>query len=214
MGSSAPADWAEIEQMAETPSDAVMPEAAPPLRTLPRGVQVGVGLLLVVAIVLGVVFFNRENGGGGLTDPGRTLPRVGDQLAALPLTTADGQPFNMATLHGRPVWINFWASWCGPCKAEMPDLQTVYAQERAAHPDLVLLLVNTADVRQDGLKYYQDLGMTGTLVFNNGSNDVGPYRIANFPTHLMIDRNGVVQRVLQQPLDPETARQELARITG
>jgi hypothetical protein len=93
-------------------------------------------------------------------------------------------------------------------------LQTVYTQERAAHPDLVLLLVNTADVRQDGLKYYQDLGMTGTLVFNNGSNDVGPYRIANFPTHLMIDRNGIVQRVLQQPLDPETARQELARITG
>ncbi|MGI8857115.1 MAG: TlpA family protein disulfide reductase [Thermomicrobiales bacterium] len=200
--------------MAENASDAVTPEAAPPLRTLPRGVQMGVGLLLVVAIVLGVVFFNRENGGGGLTNPGRTVPRAGDRLAALPLTTADGQPFDLATLNGHPVWINFWASWCGPCKAEMPDLQSVYTQERAAHPDLILLLVNTADVRQDGLKYYQDLRMTGTLVFNNGSNDIGPYRIANFPTHLMVDRNGIVQRVLQQPLDPETARQELARITG
>ncbi len=196
------------------PSDAVTPESAPPLRTLPRNVQVGVGLVLVVAIVLGVVFFNRENGGGGLTDPGRTVPHVGDRLATFPLTTADGQPFDMATLSGHPVWVNFWASWCGPCKAEMPDLQTVYTQERAAHPDLILLLVNTADVRQDGLKYYQDLGMTGTLVFNNGSNDVGPYRINNFPTHLMVDRNGIVQRVLQQPLDPETARQEITHITG
>ncbi len=200
--------------MAEQPDSASASETLPPLRTLPRGVQVGVGLLLAVAIILGVALFNRDSGGAGLTDPGRTVPRTGDRLTALPLTTMDGTSFDMATLNGHPVWINFWASWCGPCKAEMPDLQTVYAQERATHPDLILLLVNTADVRQDGLKYYQDLHMTGTLVFNDGSRDVGPYRITNFPTHLMIDRNGVVQRVLQQSLDPETARQELQHITG
>jgi thiol-disulfide isomerase/thioredoxin len=142
-------------------------------------------------------------------------PKIGGPAPTFSLARLDGRgAIDLADLRGHAVVLNFWASWCGPCKAEMPDLQTVYAQDRAAHPDLVLLLVNTADVRQDGLKYYQDLGMTGTLVFNNGSNDVGPYRIANFPTHLMIDRNGVVQRVLQQPLDPETARQELARITG
>jgi len=200
--------------MAEQPDSAITPETMPPLRSLPRGVQVGVGLLLAVAIILGVALFNRDSGGAGLTDPGRTVPRTGDRLAALPLTTMDGTPFDLATLNGHPVWINFWASWCGPCKAEMPDLQTVYAQERVTHPDLILLLVNTADVRQDGLKYYQDLHMTGTLVFNDGSRDVGPYRITNFPTHLMVDRNGVVQRVLQQSLDPETARQELQHITG
>ncbi|MGI8687677.1 MAG: TlpA family protein disulfide reductase [Thermomicrobiales bacterium] len=200
--------------MTEQPDSASAPETMPSLRTLPRGVQVGVGLLVAVAIILGVALFNRDSGGAGLTDPGRTVPRVGERLAALPLTTMDGTPFDMATLNGHPVWINFWAAWCGACKAEMPDLQTVYAQERAAHPDLILLLVNTADVRQDGLKYYQDLHMTGTLVFNDGSNDVGPYRITNFPTHLMIDRNGVVQRVLQRPLNPETARQELQHITG
>ncbi len=214
MGSSDRVVSVETERLADAPRDATMPESAPPLRTLPRGVQVGGGLLIAVAIILGIALFNRDNGGAGLSDPGRTVPHIGDHLAALPLTTADGTPFDMATLNGRPVWVNFWASWCGPCKAEMPDLQAVYAQERATHPDLVLLLVNTADMRQDGLKYYQDLRMTGTLVFNDGSRDIGPYRITNFPTHLMIDRNGVVQRVLQQSLDPETAHTELQRITG
>ena len=75
-----------------------------------------------------------------------------------------------------------------------------------------MLLINTADIRQDGAKYYDDLKMTGTLVFNDGSKDVGPYRILNFPTHIMVDRSGIVQRVLQQSLDPETARHELQRI--
>ena len=199
--------------MADCRSDATTPESAVSLRALPRGVQVGVALLLAAAVVLGVVLFDRQNGGGGLTDPGKTLPNLGDQLAALPLTTPDGQPFDLAMLRGRPVWINFWASWCGPCKAEMPDLQTVYQQARAEHPDLVLLLVNTDDRRADGLKYVEDLHMTGTLVFNDGSRDVGPYRITNFPTHLMVDRSGTVRSVLQQSLDPATAWQELRRIT-
>ncbi len=202
--------------MNDSTSDATMPEAAPPLRSLPRGVQVGGGLLIAVAIVLGIALFNRDNGGAGLTDPGRTVPHSGDRLATLPVMMADGTPFDMAALNGHPVWVNFWATWCGPCKAEMPDIQMVYEQERAAHPDLVLLLVNIDDVRQDGLKYYQDLHMTGTLVFNggSGSRDVGPYRIPNLPTNLMIDRNGVVRRVLQQPLDRETAHSELRGITG
>lgn len=213
MASSGRVASVETEQMAENVNDATMPESAQPLRAMPRGVQVGIGLLLVVAIVVGVVLFDRDNGSNGLTNPGKTLPRVGDRLATLPVTTVDGAPFDMATLAGRPVWVNFWASWCGPCKAEMPELQTVYARERAAHPDLVLLLVNTGDVRQDGLKYYRDLNMGGTLVFNDGSRDVGAYRVTNFPTHLMVDRSGVVRAVLQRSLDTESAQKELRAIT-
>ncbi len=60
--------------MTEQADTASALETPPPLRTLPRGVQVGVGLLLAVAIILGVALFNRDSGGAGLTNPGRTVP--------------------------------------------------------------------------------------------------------------------------------------------
>lgn len=213
--------------MAQTPTpplnnDALVPETAVPLRSLPRGVQVSVGLLLVVAILAGVALFERDSG-SAVTNPGATLPQVGQKfvVAAVDangkptLTDAAGQPFDMASLAGHPVWVNFWASWCAPCKAEMPDLQTVYAREHAQHPDLVLLLVNVADARTDGLKFAHDLKLDSPVVFNDGvTRDVGQYRITNLPTHILIGRDGTVKRVLQKSLDPATATTELRSITG
>ncbi len=198
--------------MADPTPDATTPETVPSLRSLPRRVQLGITLFLVFAIIAGILLFNRENGGGGLTDPGATLPKVGDRLAALPLTDANGAPFTMANLAGHPVWINVWASWCGPCRSEMPDLESVYREQQVSHPDLVLLSLNTADNRSDGMKFFADLHLTSTLVFNDGSRDIGPYRIQNFPSNILVDRQGIVRRVLQQPVDKATATQELKAI--
>lgn len=198
--------------MADLTPDATMPETVSSLRSLPRRVQLGITLFLIFAIVAGVLLFNRENGGGGLTNPGATLPKVGDRLAALPLTDASGVPFAMANLAGYPVWINVWASWCGPCRSEMPDLEAVYREQLTSHPDLVLLSLNTADNRSDGMKFFADLHLTSTLVFNDGSRDIGPYRIQNFPSNILVDRQGIVRRVLQQPVDKATATQELKAI--
>ncbi|MDQ6906855.1 MAG: TlpA family protein disulfide reductase [Chloroflexota bacterium] len=190
-------------------NDARDSESVPPFRVLPRGVQVGIGLLLAVAIVLGIVFFNRESGGVGITDPGATLPKVGDRLASFPLTDADGRPFDLASLAGRPIWINIWASWCPPCRTEMPDLEALYQKEKATYPDLVLLSLNTADSREAGLKFFRDLKLTSTLVFNDESRDLGPYRVQNFPSQILVGRDGKVKGVLQQATDEAQAREEI-----
>jgi len=85
----------------------------------------------------------------------------------------------------------------------------MYDGEKPLHPDLVLLSLNTADNKEDGAKFFQSLHLTSTLVFNDGSRDLGPYRVQNFPTSILVDRGGVVRRVLQQSVDQPTAQREL-----
>jgi len=193
--------------MVEQSRDALTPEATPPLRALPRRVQVVIALVLVVAIVLGIVLFDRENG-GSVTNLAASLPQVGDHLAALQLTDANGSPFDMAMIEGHPVWINIWATWCPGCRAEMPDLEVFYQQARLTHPDFMLLSLNTADTRERGLKFFRESNLTSTPVFNDGSNNIGPYRIHNFPTNILVDRNGIVRRVLQSQVNQNTVVQE------
>lgn len=190
--------------------DATKPENMSAFHTLPRPVQLGLTGLLVVAVALGVILSSTQT--PTLTNPGATLPNVGDRLAALPLTDAEGKPFDMETLRGRPVWINIWASWCPPCKAEMPDLEAAYRQARERSPDLVLLSLNAADSRDDGVKFYHDLRLTSTLAFNNGTREIGPYRVFNFPTQILVDRDGVVRAVLQKSVDRAVTEQELRKI--
>lgn len=192
-----------------------MDDAAP---MLPRQVCIGLSLLLVGAIVLGIVLFDRT--GGGATNPGGALPRVGERFSlpvsganGIPtLTHADASPFDIASLAGHPLWINFWASWCPPCREEMPDLQGVYRQEQERSPDLVLLLVDTNDVRADGAAFYQKLKLAMPLVFNDGSRNVGSYHIPNLPTHIMVDKGGIVRKVIQGNLPPDTAGEALRSI--
>lgn len=198
--------------MADFPSDTHAPETAPPFRVLPRRVQAAISLVVVVAIVGGVLLFNRQNGGGGLTNPGATMPKVGDRLTAIPLTDAEGRSFDLASLVGRPIWINIWASWCPPCRTEMPDLEAMYRAARVTSPDLVLLSLNTADTRAAGTKFFRDLRLTSTLAFNDGSRDLGPYRVQNFPSQILVGRDGTVNRVLQRSVDWQVAEEELRSI--
>ncbi len=199
------------DRVQESGMDGAMP-------LLPRQVRIGLGILVVGAVALGIMLFDRT--GGGVTNPGGALPRVGERFALLAsgangtpvLTNADGSPFDMASLAGHPLWINFWASWCPPCREEMPDLQGIYRQEQVQHPDLILLLVDTNDVRATGAAFYQKLRLAMLLAFNDGSRDVGPYRILNLPTHIMVDKGGIVRKVIQGNLPPDTAREALRSI--
>jgi len=119
-------------------------------------------------------------------------PAVGHPAPDFTLTTVDGATFTLSDLAGTPVVLNFWATWCGPCRAEMPELQA--AAERY-EPGIRIIGVDQGEsvgVVQD---FLDELGVTFTVPMD-GAMEVGDrYRIVGMPTTFFIDEKGIIRQI-------------------
>lgn len=120
-------------------------------------------------------------------------PLVGDPAPDFQLLTADVQSVvKLSDLRGKPVLVNFWASWCGPCREEMPDIQAAFS---AAGGGLQVIGVNAkeADIVARGFAY--DLGVDFPLVLDYDGRVSQQYRISGLPVSYFLDAEGVIRSV-------------------
>lgn len=107
-----------------------------------------------------------------------------------------GEPVKLSDLHGRPVLINFWASWCGPCRLEMPDLVRAYEAHKAE--GLVILAVNPTveDTLSDVKAFVKEFNMTfPVLLDETGEVTNQVYRLRGLPTSVFVNRTGRITRI-------------------
>lgn len=145
------------------------------------------------------------------------LPAVGDPAPELLTFTADGSLVRLSDLRGQPVWLNFWGSWCPPCRSEMPEIQAAWETLR---PRGVLMLgISMREEPGDAVAYADRVGATFPILADpNYLSSLFPedqypevralvetYQINNFPTHIFIDRDGIVRAVVLKPMDYTTA---------
>ena len=99
-------------------------------------------------------------------------------------------------MRGRPVLINLWASWCGPCRAEMPAIQRVYDQYR--DQGFVVLAVNAT--RQDSLQaaqaFVDEFGFTYPILLDVDGVVASLYQLRAFPSSYFVDADGIIQEVV------------------
>ena len=129
-------------------------------------------------------------------------PPLGHELSRLPtpvpapaftLKDIDDKPHSLADYKGKVVLLNFWGTWCPPCRREMPSIERVY--EHLHTKNFVVLAINQMETADDVFVYTSQLSMAPTfpILFDKNSDVATAYRVKGLPTSYLIDKNGNIR---------------------
>jgi cytochrome c biogenesis protein CcmG, thiol:disulfide interchange protein DsbE len=121
----------------------------------------------------------------------------------------DGNLIRLADLRGRPVWINFFATWCPPCQEETPVLRDLYEKYRPDGLELVAISVQESTIA-DVRRYVELYDLRYTVGFDATSAIFHTYRAFGLPTQLFLDRDGIIRHVVLGPVTHEQAEAIIA----
>jgi cytochrome c biogenesis protein CcmG, thiol:disulfide interchange protein DsbE len=142
--------------------------------------------------------------GTGIASSNKQTPAVDAPAPDFQVTTFDGSKLSLADFKGQVVVLNFWATWCGPCKQELPLLENYYRRQHSA--GLVILAVAT----EDSLTPYQLRPLAKILTLQMVKRFKGNYgQIKYLPTNFVIDRKGILRYAESGGFTPEGLDQVL-----
>jgi peroxiredoxin len=130
-----------------------------------------------------------------LSATGKERLEVGDKAPDFQLQTLDGKVVKLSDYHGKVVLINFWATWCQPCRTEMPDLQKVYESWRGR--GLEVLAVNIAETPVAVQAFKKELGLTFPILLDSQKEVTKLYKVGPIPTSFFVDESGKIIRIFQ-----------------
>jgi cytochrome c biogenesis protein CcmG, thiol:disulfide interchange protein DsbE len=150
----------------------------------------GLGAAALIALVVFALFVPLGASGPDSSTLGGH-PLVGDPAPEIMLETLDGDTVSLASLRGRPVLVNFWATWCLPCRDEFPLLAAAYAEH--ADAGLEILGVVHDDTAEGARAFAQDMGATWPMLLDAEDVAWADYLGVAMPTSFFIDADGVVR---------------------
>ena len=121
------------------------------------------------------------------------------------LDTLDGDQLTLSELRGQAVVLNIWASWCVPCRAEMPAIEKVYQRYRDSGLVVIGLNLTSQDSETDVTAFVQELGLMFPIVLDRDGSVIARYQLLGLPSTFFIDRNGIIRSVIVGgPMSEET----------
>jgi cytochrome c biogenesis protein CcmG/thiol:disulfide interchange protein DsbE len=151
-------------------------------------------ILFLAIFLLGLAWTVMSRPAAGSTTAGQiTAPQVGFAAPSFTLTELNGQKVNLSDFQGKIVIINFWASWCRPCRAEMPALQQAYTSYQ--DKGLVLLAINASNQDTPGAMqtFLGSFEHSFTIPLDSNGEVTRLYRVNSLPTTFFVGQDGRVR---------------------
>jgi len=149
-------------------------------------------VILPVLLALGLLFAGCSNVSKPALGNNQTEgTQIGNTAPDFQLQSLTGQTFSLENLRGKPVLINFWATWCPPCRGEMPYIQEIY--EEWSGNGLVVMAINIGESSSTAEGFMQSNGLSFTVLLDTRQNVAEMYNISGIPTTLFIDKDGIIQ---------------------
>lgn len=134
---------------------------------------------------------------------------VEQRLWTLNFATPDGGSLALADFRGRPLVLNFWATWCAPCKQELPEIEQIYNEKKGG--GLVVLEVNWQEPADTAKAYFADRNLPMPVLLDTNSSVFNQYRLQGLPDHFFIGRDGKVAALYFGQLTADKMRDRLAQ---
>ncbi len=131
-------------------------------------------------------------------------PEIGNLAPDFQLDNLDGQSVSLRDFKGRPVLVNFWASWCPPCRSEMPFLQDIFADKKWADKELVVLAIYIGESPSTVSEFVKKYGLTFPVLLDITQDVSLEYYVRAIPTTFFIDRQGIIREIRIGPFSSVT----------
>ena len=149
----------------------------------------------------------------GPLGPGELPPasEIGRLAPDFTLSDLDGNWFRLSDLRGKVVFVNFWATWCPPCRAEMPEIEDLY--QKHMNTDVAVIGVNLFEPEDKVREYVQRGGYNWSFVIDTTGEVTRNYGISALPTSFFLNSQGIIREVHIGPMTGNLMEAKLAEAT-
>lgn len=207
------------------------PETQPVEPTSGRNLFIFMGGMTFLGVALALILFGGELFGSLQTEPAAVAEspsfelqtpvvagietglgnvQIGEIAPDFGLATLDGEGVKLSDYKGQPVILNFWATWCAPCRVEMPELEDAYQANK--DDGLVILALNREEAPEVVQEYFVDeMGLSFTALLDETGAVAESYGVFNMPTTYFVNPEGEVTVIHRGPMNRELIEEYLAQ---
>ena len=148
-------------------------------------------------LLVGLAWMFVSTDPSGLSNVGEIpAPREGFLAPDFTLQTTAGETITLSNLRGQPVLVNLWATWCPPCRAEMPAMEKMYLEYKNQGFIVLALDMTYQDNPANIAPFLQEYGITFPVLLDETGAVANLYELRSLPSSFFIDRNGIIKEVV------------------